>query len=157
MVVPNETGKGGAPLTKHRRGENIATEAASFPHWYAPAYLAYAGKDDTLPYDQHLLLACVAPRALLIEGFCTQSWFDTESEFEACKAASPVWRLLGEQGLPDVPYPGVLDTSAIGPKLGYVYRNGPHGILFYDWMWLMDFAHRNFGVRKFRDKFRDSP
>ena len=34
-----------------------------------------------------------APRALLIEGY-DNPWFDTEGEFLAVQAASPVWELL---------------------------------------------------------------
>jgi len=141
VVVPNQTGKGGAPLTRHVRGETIEREASSFPHWFAPPYLAYAGRDRELPYDQHLLLSCVAPRALLIEGF-DQTWFDTESEFMALKAASPVWKFLGAQGLPEVGWPDDFETSAVGRQVGYVRRNGPHGLWAYDWMWLMGFASR---------------
>lgn len=144
VVVPNQTGKGGAPLTKRFYGENIATEAASFPHWFTPGYLAHAGRDTEMDFDQHLLLACVAPRALLIEGF-NQKWFDTEGEYLAVKAASPVWTFLGVPGLPDGAWPENFSTAAIGPRLGYVRRDGPHGLWAFDWKWMMDFAEGVFG------------
>lgn len=143
VVVPNQTGKGGAPLSKRYYGENIGTEAKSFPHWFAPPYLAYAGRDWDLPYDQHLLLACVAPRALLIEGF-NEKWFDTQSEYLAVRAASPVWEFLGEKGMPDVEWPEDFDTKAVGNRLGYIRRNGKHGLWAYDWLWLLNFAEGAF-------------
>ena len=43
-------------------------------------------------------------------------------------------------GLPDVPWPDIYDTSAIGPSLGYVRRAGEHGIAPIDWEWMLDFA-----------------
>ena len=143
VVVPNQTGKGGVPLSRRVFGERIRTEARDFPHWFAPRYLAYADRDQELPYDQHLLIACIAPRALLVEGF-DSPWFDTKGEFLALKAASPVWTFLGAEGLPDVDWPDDFSTAAVGPKLGYVRRNGLHGLWAYDWEWLMGFAKRAF-------------
>jgi hypothetical protein len=145
VCVPNQTGGGGVPLAKRDYGENISTESRSFTHWYCKAYAKYArNPHETLTFDQHLFLACVAPRALLVEGF-DSPWFDTEGEFLALKAASPVWNMLRGSGLPDVAWPADYDTSAIGPVLGYVHRSEEHGISAYDWKWTMDFADKVFG------------
>ena len=145
VCVPNQTGGGGAPLAKRDFGENISTENLMFTHWYCRAYAKYAEAPwKTMPFDQHLFLACVAPRALLIEGF-NSDWFDTEGEYLAVRAASPVWAFLGKGAMPDVPWPGNYDTSAIGKDLGYVRREMNHGISAYDWEWLMNFAKGVFG------------
>ncbi len=141
VVAPNQTGHGGAPLIKHYFGENIETESRSFPHWFTRSYFAYAGKDETIPFDQHLLLAAVAPRHLLIEGF-DQPWFDTRGEYLACRAAGPVWEFLGKPGFPDRPFPDDFDTSCIGSHIGYVRRSENHGMSPYDWRWMLDFADR---------------
>ena len=101
----------------------------------------------TMPFDQHLFIACIAPRALLVEGF-DSPWYDTEGEFLAVKAASPVWSFLGKGGLPDVAWPADYDTSAVGRCLGYVRRTGNHGISAHDWMWMMDFADGVFGLER---------
>ena len=70
-------------------------------------------------------------------------WFDTEGEFLACKAASPVWEFLGKPGLPKVSFPGDFDISAVGPCLGYYRRSQGHGIACFDWLRLMRFAGKN--------------
>ena len=150
LVVPIQTGGGGVPLSKHRYGECVATEVASFRHWFCRAYDKYAGNEAAMPFDQHLLLSCVAPRALLVEGF-DKPWFDTEGEFLALQAASPVWTFLGRPGLPDVPWPADYDTAAIGPCVGYVRRDGGHGISAYDWNWMLDFADRLWAREVFPD------
>ena len=139
VVVPNQTGGGGVPLAKRNFGENISTEVKAFTHWYCKAYQKYAGHEDEMPFDQHLLLSCIAPRALLVEGFDEQ-WFDTKGEFLSVQAASPVWEKLCKAGLPNVEWPADFDTSAIGNRLGYVRRNQKHGMSAWDWTWLMDFA-----------------
>ena len=141
MTVPNQTGGGGAPLAKRFFGENVATEMESFPHWYCRAYGKYTGNEAALPFDQHWLLACVAPRALLVEGF-GYPWFDARGEFLACRAASSAWELNGLPGLPAGDFPEPFDESRIGPRLGYVRRGGAHGLSAIDWNWALDFASR---------------
>jgi hypothetical protein len=140
VCVPNQTGGGGVPLAKRDYGENISTENRMFTHWYCRAYAKYAKEPwKTMPFDQHLFAATIAPRALLVQGF-HKRWFDTEGEYLALKAASPVWKFLGKSGLPDVAWPAPFETSAIGKDLGYVHRTQGHGISAYDWKWMMDFA-----------------
>ena len=138
-VVPNQTGGGGSPLLKRNYGENAESLWRNFPHWFCAAFAKYAGNEKSMPFDSHLLMACVAPRKLLIEGF-DDPFYDTEGEFLAAKAASPVWEFLGRAGLPSVAFPDDYDTSAIGSDLGYVRRTEKHGLSAYDWMWIMDFS-----------------
>ena len=143
VVVPNQTGGGGVPLAKRNFGENITTETRAFTHWYCRAYKKYAGHEDQMPFDQHLLLTCIAPRALLVEGF-DQAWFDTKGEFLSLQAASPVWEKFCGKGLPKIDWPDDYDTSAIGPKLGYVRRSEKHGHSACDWTWIMNFGDQVF-------------
>ena len=98
-----------------------------------------AAQRAALPFDQHWLLAAVAPRALLVEGFGSR-WFDTKGEFLACRAASPAWELNGLAGLPGGDFPVAYDTSLVGPSLGYIRRGGAHGLSAIDWAWALDFA-----------------
>lgn len=139
VTVINQSGGGGVPLSKRNFGETVASEVIKFPHWFCRAYDKYAGEEKKMPFDQHLLLSCIAPRPLLIEGF-NNPWFDTYGEFLSLKAASPVWEFLGAPGLPDVAWPEENATDAVGRTLGYVRRHGSHGISAQDWTWTLDFA-----------------
>ena len=140
VCAPVQTGGGGFPLAKRDFGESVSTESLYFTHWYCAAYAQHAADPaKTLGFDQHLLIAALAPRPLLILGY-DSPWFDTEGEFLAAKAASPAWEVCGFPGLPDVAWPADFDTSAIGPRLGYVRRSEGHGISGFDWTWLLDFA-----------------
>jgi len=144
VCAPVQTGGGGCPLAKRDYGENVSTESRMFTHWYCKAYAKYAKEPHkTLTFDQHLFLAAIAPRALLVMGFGSP-WFDTEGEYLAVKAASPVWTMLGKGGMPDVAWPKAYDTEAIGRDLGYVWRSEGHGISGHDWTWTLDFADRIF-------------
>ncbi len=144
VCVPNQTGGGGCPLAKRDFGENIATQMKSFPHWYCRAYAKYeTDPAKLLTFDQHLLLATLAPRGLFVQGY-DNPWFDTKGEYLACRAASPAWTFLGFPGLPNVAFPGDYDTSCIGRCLGYVRRTEGHGHAAHDWTWLLDFTDRYF-------------
>lgn len=139
VVCLNQTGGGGVPLSKRNFGENVGTEIDSYCYWWCKAFRKWAGKENKMPFDQHMILSCIAPRPLLVEGF-NNPWFDARGEFLALKAASPVWELLGAEGLPDVEFPHSYETKAIGRSLGYVKRKGPHGFSYEDWRWMLDFA-----------------
>ena len=140
VCVPNQCGGGGATLAKRDFGENIATEMKAFSHWYCKAYDKYKRNPaKLLTFDQHLLVAAVAPRRLFIQGF-NERWFDTEGEYLACKAASCVWEFLGKEGLPEGTYPDSFDTSAIGKDLAYYRREEAHGLAAVDWFHLLNFA-----------------
>ena len=141
LTVVNQTGGGGVPLSKRNMGESVGTEIDQFCYWWCGEYAKYAGREKDMPFDQHMLLSCIAPRPLLVEGF-NNPWFDTRGEFLSLRAASPVWTFLGAEGLPDVEWPGDEDTSAIGNTLGYVRRPGKHGIDARDWKWMLDFADK---------------
>ena len=141
VCVANQTGGGGCPLAKRDFGENVSTEMKMFPHWYCKAYAKYVDNEQAMKFDQHLLIAAIAPRALLIEGF-NSGWFDTVGEYLAAKAASPAWEFLGRKGLPKGEFPENYDTSLIGESLGYVRRGGQHGISAIDWIWTLNFADR---------------
>jgi len=142
VVVPIQTGGGGIPLAKRNYGENVTTMNRMFTHWYCKAYRKYAGHEDTMPFDQHLFVSCIAPRALLVGGF-NENWFDTKGEFLSLKAAGPAWEKFCGKGLPKVDWPNNYDRSAVGRKLGYYRREQLHGISAIDWTYMLDFADLN--------------
>lgn len=139
VVAPIQTGAAGVPLAKRNFGENVKTETKAFTHWFCGNFRKYAMRESRQPFDQHLLVSCVAPRALFVGGF-DNPWFDTRGEFLSLQAASPVWEFLGYPGLPFVEWPDDYDSSAIGGRVAYYRRNHAHGITVADWLRLIDFA-----------------
>jgi len=143
VVIPNQTGEGGVPLSKRDYGENVSTENDMFPHWFCGNYRKYSDREDALPFDQHMLLACVAPRRLYVSSF-PGKWFDPYGEFLSLKAAEPVWTFLGLPGLPAAEWPAEM-APAQGTHLGYHRRPFEHGIAAYDWQCYLAFTDRAFG------------
>ena len=80
----------------------------------------------SLPFDQHMLLALMAPRPLLVASAREDAWADPEGEFLALKAAEPVYKLYGKAGLIVDEMPPV--NQLVGAEQGYHIRPGPHGV-----------------------------
>ena len=144
VCAPNQTGAVGVQLMKRNYGETLAGQRLALAHWYCAGVWKYKDDPKSQPFDQHMLLACVAPRALLLECY-HKRWFDPTGEFLAAKAASPVWEFLSGKGLGLAEMPPPYDDVAVRPPFGYVRRTECHGLSPYDWKWTMDFADRVFG------------
>ena len=66
-VLVNDSGCSGAALSRGKHGETVGSITAAFPHWFCGNYRKYAWKEESLPFDQHQLVACVAPPAVLCD------------------------------------------------------------------------------------------
>ncbi|HVQ31026.1 MAG TPA: acetylxylan esterase [Vicinamibacteria bacterium] len=141
MVVSNESGEGGAALARRKFGERTENITGTFPHWFCARYRTYAGREETLPVDQHELLALVAPRPLYVASAAEDLWADPRGEFLAAQAAEPVFKLLSRGGLGVDAWPA--PDTPVGHGIGYHVRRGPHALTAYDWEQYMNFADRH--------------
>lgn len=141
MVISNESGAGGAKLFRRGVGEDIKRLNTVFPHWYAKSFRNYSGKDKELPFDQHMVMALIAPRPLYVASAIDDRNADPEGEFLGAKAAEPVYRLLGAEGLPAEAWPPV-DSSVQG-GIGYHVRSGGHDVQPFDWKQYLAFADKH--------------
>lgn len=139
-AVSNESGCGGAALSRRDVGESIASITTEYPHWFAPSFADHAERIDDLPFDQHHLLALIAPRPVYVASAAEDVWADPDGEFLAARLASPAYELYGLPGMyaEAPPAPGV----SVGGRIGYHRRAGKHDMLAEDWRHILDFADR---------------
>jgi hypothetical protein len=145
------SGAGGAKLLRRDFGERVENLASSGEyHWFAPNFLRYAGPLTVrdLPIDAHMLIAMAAPRPLFIGAgnFDADGWVDPRGSFEAARAASPVWGLLGRRGLVGETYPGIGETRAEG-RIAFRQHEGGH-TNGPNWPAFLDFAARRWGLSR---------
>ena len=139
MAYSNDSGCSGAAVTRGKAGERIADITSRFPYWFCPHYAQYAGRENETPFEQHMLIACIAPRPVLVGSASEDEWADPVSEFLACAAASPAWEAYGLPGFitPDA-LPETGDCRFDG-SIGYHLREGAHFFAEEDWQRLMRF------------------
>ena len=128
MVVSIQSGCGGAALARHNIGETIYAMNSHFPHWYCENYKKYNNNESALPFDQHELLALVAPRPLYVASAAKATWLNPDGEQAAAAAARKVWKLWG---------------SKATAKLGGHVTDAKHTIIPEDWDRILDFADKN--------------
>lgn len=151
ICISNCSGSTGAKLARRQVGqtisdfgETISKINTSFPHWFNTNYKKFNEKEDSLPIDQHMLIALIAPRPVYATTATKEA--NTKGTFLALKNAEKVFALYGiRSNLPaNPPEP---DVPIIKSQIGYHNRSGAHDLTTYDWSNFIKFANYHYKLK----------
>lgn len=139
MAIAAQSGCAGAALWKRNFGENMEKMVTRFPYWLCRNAAKFVRNEDDLPVDQHMLIACIAPRPVYIASGVDDLWADPRGEYLSAWHAGEVYRLLGKKALPSETSPTV-GEAIIQSHVGYHNRPGGHSVDPFDWLQFVRFA-----------------
>ena len=97
-VICINPGPGGAGpwrfTSEHQLTESLEIITRKHPDWFHPGLRLFAGKEFKLPVDQHELLACIAPRPVIISLDINDPGENLWAIERACSSAQKVYSLL---------------------------------------------------------------
>ncbi len=145
LAIPHQAGCGGTAPSRGTVGESVKRINTAFPHWFNGEFKKFNEDPTRLPFDQHCLVALCAPRPVLFSNAQEDQWANPSGQFEMLRAADPVYRFLGVEGISATEPPP--HRKLVDSRLGYYIREGKHSMTADDWKIFMDFADHQWGGR----------
>ena len=146
LAVPHQSGTGGAALSRENDQETVERINRVFPHWFNDHFTWFNDREAKLPFDQHLLMALMAPRPLLDTAGLQDTWANYESALRGLQAADEVYEFLGYEGLSGdgmVMGDNPIEGDSFGELMQY-RRDTPHTLNRGYWETMLDFADAHF-------------
>ncbi len=142
IVISNNSGCGGAALSRRRFGEKVSDINTNYPHWFAKNFHNFNDNEAALEVDQHMLIALIAPRPVYVASASKDAWADPRGEFLAAREASKIYKLYEKKGIVTDEMP-LVNTPFHG-TVGYHLRDGKHDVTDFDWEQYIKFADLHF-------------
>ena len=134
----NDSGCSGAAIARGTApgGERIADICRNFPFWFCENYKKYCNNEENMPFDQHYLVASIAPRKVLIGSASEDKWADPLSEMLCCVASGPAF----QKGFKYEDRPPQINDKFFDGDISYHMRKGLHYFSREDWLRLIEFV-----------------
>lgn len=108
--------------------------------WFGPNLPQFYRQVEKLPFDQHWMIALVAPRRFILCNGLDDQYCNANATVQSYKAAQPVFAMLG---VPD--------------HLGIYFRPGKHAFRPEDWQAILDFSDQQLRGLDVKRRFDELP
>ncbi len=110
LTIPQESGAGGSASWRVSDQQRADWQAAGSPAgqdvqtlrqitkenvWFRSSFEQFSERAERLPFDHHMLMGMVAPRALLVVENTAMHWLGKLSSFTTGMVAHRIWQALG--------------------------------------------------------------
>lgn len=142
FVYSNNSGCSGAAISRGKQGESVAKITEVFEYWFCENFKKYANNEENMPFDQHYLIASVAPRYVYVASAKNDLWADPDSEMLTCVAAGKMYENKNMTGfICENRLPEAGDQFNEG-AIGYHLRAGTHYFSREDWLKIIEFVNK---------------
>ena len=124
-------------------GETIRDILKNFPFWFCKNYQNYLMNNYPDDFDQHYLVASVAPRFAYIASASRDRWADPVSEFLSGVAASEAYEKMGLPGLVHNEKLPEINESLHEGRIGNHLHKSPHFLSRFDWQNYIAFIRKH--------------
>ena len=135
----NDSGCSGAALARETGGETVEAISRVFPFWFCKNYYKYSDNEDSMPFDQHFLLAANYPHLVYVASALEDEWAYPKNEYLSCVAASEFFSARGGKGFITADELPELRKRYNDGDIGYHLRPGRHYLSREDWQRYFEF------------------
>ncbi|QDU78337.1 hypothetical protein Pla110_00380 [Polystyrenella longa] len=148
LCIPHQSGTGGMALSRNNDQETVKRINDVFPHWFNDTFTQFNDNEAQIPFDQHLLVALVAPRPLMETSGLKDVWANYDSSIKGIREADQVYKFLGAEGIKG---DGIINGGPVtAENVGNLaqYRLDTKHVLELDyWKGILDFADLQFKTK----------
>lgn len=125
-------------------GESIRAILNNFSYWFCNNYKKYYDGNLPVGFDQHYLLASIAPRYVCVAAENGDPWYDRQSQQLCCLAAGKMWENMGLSGyVHDDRFHETGGDKLLDGHVGFTMRAGSHFMSYRTWMGFMEFIEKH--------------
>lgn len=130
FAYSNDAGCSGDALARGTNGEEIKDICKNFPYWFCENYKKYINNEQNMPFDQHYLIASIAPRYVHLGSASQDAWADPVSQYLSCVAAGGAFKngFSYENRKPEI------GDEFFDGDIGFHMRKGLHYYSREDWL-----------------------
>lgn len=139
----NGSGCSGAALSRDKEGETIRIITKRFPYWFKKDYVKYSDNEDSLPFDQHYLIAANVPHKVYVGSAVEDLWASPRNEYLSCVAASDYYKKHGLTGFIQLGRQPEVGECYHEGDIGHHLRGGTHYLSREDWLFFLKYLEQH--------------
>ena len=128
--LPDEDGN---RIPREIRGETIDVITSVFPYWFCENYLKYAEQNYGTDFDQHFIVASIAPRKVCVNAAELDFWADQKGEQLCCLAAAKAWEDMGLDGIEECDHFLTAGEKLLQGNVGFFMAPTKHFLSRHAW------------------------